>query len=197
MLDDEPQQVVAQLARQVGVPDQHIGFPRRQQAEGVDVGGAHRQPEFVDHRHLGMHEAGLVFVDGHPGLQQGPVQGVGGVVLEPVLHPSLQEQHDADASPRGGHQAMAKAPAGQKVGVGDQHLFPGRIEGPQVGRFDGPAVAEVVADHQRGRHRPRLRRHRPCGRDVPPGALELPPAGGAPLPGRLQAQILNQRPLHP
>ena len=103
----------------------------------------------VDHRHLGMQVAGLIFVDLDTPSQQLIIERMRRVVLHAVFDPALQQQHDADAALRRLYQCLAKSASGQKIGIGDDDFALRAGNRIQVGIFDIMPMAQIIAQHQR------------------------------------------------
>src|SRR5437773_2614428 len=182
---------------EAAILDHHVRLAREQQAERIDVGGAHGRPVAVDHRDLRVHEALLVLVDLDAGLEQHPVEGPRRVVQQQVLDPPLQQHHHAHAPRRGGGESAAKAPAGEKVGARDDDLLLRGGDRRQIGVLDIAAVAQVVAHGERralasrARH---VRRHRVADARA---VLEPRHRDAVPQAHRGVLDRLEQRPLDP
>src|SRR5450759_2236361 len=141
-------QTCAQLFGESRVLHRQICLKCQHQTEWVDVGGAHRRPLSVDHRHFGVEIAGLILVDLYLPSQQLIIECMRRVVLHAVFNPALQQQHDTDTALHGLYQGQAKVASGQKISVGNDDFALCTGNSLKVGAFDIMPMAQIITQYQ-------------------------------------------------
>ena len=102
-----------------------------QEAAPVEVGGAHRGPDAVDQRGLGVQHTATPLVDLHAGAQQPAVVAAPGVEHQPRIGFAWQYQPHIDAPRRRAFQRGQQLRVGREIGVGDLDARLGAADGRQ------------------------------------------------------------------